>query len=163
MIKTIMPILLVVTFFSVGVFAQNSADDQENKIPVNSVTNPNSSEISSPLNEQQHKVLKSKVSESKPIELKVESNSKTDWAAIITQALGFLITIVIVLTGTRSSIKAVETSAIQSMDSFQKSVAAQKEIADKTVMVEVLSRNRQEWINSLRNEVASYTSHLIKT
>ncbi|TON64959.1 hypothetical protein, partial [Vibrio parahaemolyticus] len=84
MIKTIMPILLVVTFFSVGVFAQNSADDQENKIPVNSVTNPNSSEISSPLNEQQHKVLKSKVSESKPIELKVESNSKTDWAAIIT-------------------------------------------------------------------------------
>ncbi|WP_153303232.1 hypothetical protein [Vibrio owensii] len=150
--------LLLLSICSGVTFAQNGGEVIVKKDLVHATIK---SDSSLQLNEQKQAVRQSLI-ESAPIELKVESNSKTDWAAIITQAMGFLITIVIVLTGTKNSIKAVETSAIQSMDSFQKSVAAQKEIADKTVMVEVLSRNRQEWINKLRDEVSSFTSNLIK-
>lgn len=92
-------------------------------------------------------------------EIKVDA--PTDWLAIIglfVSVLAFGITAYIVKKTTEQQIAAM-----------QKSIDAQKKFAEdndrqirERVKAEILSKNRQDWINSLRDTMAQYVAVLLK-
>lgn len=134
----------------------DAAASQRNELPEQNVT-PAIEEVTT-TTEEQEKLNGLAAETPVRIELITSMNIET----IITQVIGFLVTIFIVMMGTRSSIKAIEASTYQSLKSFQDTITSQKEIADKGVRVEVLSANRQDWINQLRSEVSVYLARIIQ-
>jgi len=83
---------------------------------------------------------------------KIELDSGTDWTAVWTAVGTSLATIAVVLITT-----------IYTAYSFRKTIKAQKELADAQEAsriahskAEAVARSRQDWINSLRDSVASF-------
>lgn len=56
----------------------------------------------------------------------------------------------------KKNIKALEVDRQRQQDSFDKDRAAQLDIATKNLNAQVLSNNRQQWINNLRDLMAEY-------
>ena len=84
---------------------------------------------------------------------KVVIDSPTDWLAV----LSFLITAIVVLGTTWLTIK-----------NYQKTIDLQDRIAKKSQeiettknRVEILSKNRQDWINTLRSTISEYVSMML--
>ena len=83
-------------------------------------------------------------------EIKAVVDTGTDWVTLF----GFLLTAIAVVVG-----------ALYNTSTFKRSVASQESLAERSSKAlrdqskaEALARSRQEWINSLREEVASFLS-----
>jgi len=91
----------------------------------------------------------------------VKVDSPFDWTAAVgfaASVLAFVVTAYI-----------VKKSTQQQMQSYQDSVDAQKNIADeqrqlvkKQAEAEILTKSRQEWINSLRDTIAEFIAAILK-
>jgi hypothetical protein len=83
--------------------------------------------------------------------------SSTDWIAVgsfILAILSFIVTAWIVW----SAMKQQITTFLKTINSQEKISADVKEREYKKVRADILSRNRQDWINSLRNELSELIS-----
>lgn len=58
----------------------------------------------------------------------------------------------------KKNISAMKEDRVHQQDSFDKDRNAQLEIATKNIKAQVLSANRQQWINNLRDSTAEYLS-----
>lgn len=58
----------------------------------------------------------------------------------------------------KKNIKALEVDRLRQQETFDKDRAAQLDIASKNLNAQVLSNNRQQWINALRELMAEYLS-----
>lgn len=91
----------------------------------------------------------------------IKVSSPFDWTAAVgfaASVLAFVVTAYI-----------VKKSTQQQMQSYQDSVDAQKNIADeqrqlvkKQAEAEILTKSRQEWINSLRDTIAEFIAAILK-
>jgi hypothetical protein len=86
--------------------------------------------------------------------LNMQLQTTTNWVLI----LPTIVTIVIVICGAVVTIKQLKVQATETRDSFNKTLETQKKIAEDSLKVQVLANNRQAWINTLRDEIASFIS-----
>jgi len=65
-------------------------------------------------------------------------------------------TIVIVIASFLMTRRQLEEKTKESINSFDKTIEKQTELSKNEIKLEVLSKNRQAWINSLRNELSEF-------
>lgn len=91
-----------------------------------------------------------------PDKIGISLDSKTDWV----QVLLTLLAIVTVIGTTCVSIYTIKKKTEESIKAHDESVKSQTKIAELNNRTQVLSTNRQAWINTLREEIAQYLSDL---
>ncbi len=82
------------------------------------------------------------------------------WGFVIS-IIGFVITIILLafnLFLIRGQLKVAKTQNETQIEIAKEQFKTQREIAERQFQLEVLSRNRQEWINRLREEIAQFES-----
>ena len=87
-----------------------------------------------------------------------------NWAQILARTIPSVVTgvvtIIIVLTGFRRTVLELRESTQKSIQGYDKTIAMQQAIAERQIKAEVLTKSRQEWIKTLRDEIATYISLL---
>lgn len=91
-----------------------------------------------------------------PVKANVSLNSKTD----VNQMLLILVTLVTVVATTVYSVKALNKKTEESISSQIETIKSQRDITEIKVKTEILSGNRQQWINTLRDEISEYLASL---
>lgn len=84
------------------------------------------------------------------------------WGFVIS-IIGFVITIILLafnLFLIRGQLKVAKTQNETQIEIAKEQFKTQREIAERQFRIEVLSRNRQEWINKLREEIAQFQTAL---
>lgn len=76
----------------------------------------------------------------------------TNWYLILLP----ISTIVIVIVSFLMTRRQLEEKTKESINSFDKTIEKQTELSKNEIKLEVLSKNRQAWINSLRNELSEF-------
>ena len=74
-----------------------------------------------------------------------------------------LITIAIVLGGSFVTIRTLNSKTQETMISFKESLKTQRAISENEVRAKVLSASRQQWINTLRDELSEFISLLTQS
>lgn len=91
-----------------------------------------------------------------PNPIKISLDSETDWAQILLT----LLAIATVIGTTCFSIHTINKKTEEAIKAHDDSVKSQTTIAELNIRTQVLSANRQAWINTLRDEIAHYLSDL---
>jgi hypothetical protein len=74
--------------------------------------------------------------------------------------LGMIITIVVIIRTSKVSLLTISEKTRETMLAFEKSIAAQRDIAERNLRAQVRSKNRQDWINELRTQIAEFIALL---
>ena len=85
-------------------------------------------------------------------EMNINLIQSTNWYLILMP----IVTIVIVIIGFLMTRKQMVEKTKESINSFDKSIEQQTELAKNEIKLETLSKNRQLWINTLRNEISEF-------
>ena len=80
------------------------------------------------------------------------------WDSVLGAFIAGLIPAYIAWYTIKKNIAAMKEDRVHQQDSFDKDRNAQLEIATKNIKAQVLSANRQQWINNLRESTAEYLS-----
>ena len=137
--KNILRIFLFISLFYTYSLADNNTSIQKNiEKPIKKSSLANI--ISKPIN-----------IESIP-EIKITIEQPINWYMVLLP----ITTIVIVIIGFLMTRKQLEEKTKESINSFDKTIEKQTELAKNEIKLEVLSKNRQNWINSLRDELSRF-------
>lgn len=98
-----------------------------------------------------------KIINQKPVKGMISIETKTD----INQLLLILITLVTVLASTYYSVFTLKKKSEESIKANTDTIIAQRDISEIKVKTEILSGNRQQWINTLRTEISEYLASLL--
>jgi len=98
-----------------------------------------------------------KIMNSKPVKGAISVETKTD----INQLFLILITLVTILASTYYSIATLKKKTEEAIKANADTIIAQRDISEIKVKTEILSGNRQQWINTLRNEISEYLASLL--
>ena len=79
-------------------------------------------------------------------------NQPVNWYLILLP----ITTMIIVIIGFLMTRKQLEEKTKESINSFDKTIEKQTELSKNEIKLEVLSKNRQAWINSLRDELSEF-------
>lgn len=82
------------------------------------------------------------------------------WDSLLGAFIAGLIPAYIAWYTIKKNISAMKEDRVHQQDSFDKDRNAQIEIATKNIQAQVLSANRQQWINSLRESTAEYITSI---
>lgn len=85
-------------------------------------------------------------------EIKINIKQPINWYMILLP----ITTIIIVIIGFLMTRKQLEEKTKESINSFDKTIEKQTELSKNEIKLEVLSKNRQNWINSLRDELSKF-------
>lgn len=110
----------------------------------------NNTKLDGSLNLKSDSTTQAQVSIASIPEVRVKIDSGTDLVAL----LGFVITAIIVVATTYFTIRNFKTST----DSQERIASHRDNTELQKAKLEALSKNRQEWINTLRNSVSEYIS-----
>ncbi|MBT1814097.1 hypothetical protein KKZ88_16445 [Enterobacter roggenkampii] len=80
------------------------------------------------------------------------------WDSVLGAFIAGLIPAYIAWYTIKKNISAMKEDRVHQQDSFDKDRNAQLEIATKNIKAQVISANRQQWINNLRESTAEYIS-----
>lgn len=89
---------------------------------------------------------------------KIIVDSGFAWDSVLGAFIAGLIPAYIAWYTIKKNISAMKEDRVHQQDSFDKDRNAQLEIATKNIKAQVISANRQQWINSLRESTAEYLS-----
>jgi len=86
----------------------------------------------------------------------VQTSSGVAWETIVGAMIAAAIPAAIAWWSIKRNIETLETDRQKQQDSFDADRNAQLDIASKNLNAQVLSSNRQQWINTLREAIADY-------
>lgn len=89
---------------------------------------------------------------------KIVVDSGFAWDSVLGAFIAGLIPAYIAWYTIKKNISAMKEDRVHQQDSFDKDRNAQLEIATKNIKAQVISANRQQWINNLRESTAEYLS-----
>lgn len=91
---------------------------------------------------------------------KIVVDSGFAWDSVLGAFIAGLIPAYIAWYTIKKNISAMKEDRVHQQDSFDKDRNAQLEIATKNIQAQVLSANRQQWINNLRDSTAEYITSI---
>ncbi len=89
---------------------------------------------------------------------KIVVDSGFAWDSVLGAFIAGLIPAYIAWYTIKKNISAMKEDRVHQQDSFDKDRNAQLEIATRNIKAQVISANRQQWINNLRESTAEYLS-----
>ena len=89
-------------------------------------------------------------------EIVLKINQAQNWYLILLP----ITTIIIVIVGYLMTRKQLEEKTKESMNLFNKTIDKQIELSKDEIKIEVLSKNRQAWINTLRDELSKFMGEI---
>ncbi len=79
---------------------------------------------------------------------------------VVIPLLGMIITIAVVMRTSKVSLLTISEKTRETLRAYEETIQTQREIADKNLKAQVRSKNRQDWINELRLQIANFIALL---
>ncbi len=119
-------------------------------------------EINKSISDMSIKILLPQVSLQNQSNSAISIESLPDIKLSITQPINWylillpIVTIVIVITGAIITLRQLKLRTEESINTLNQTVNKQMELSKEQIKLEVLSKNRQAWINTLRDELSRF-------